>query len=921
MRRVVKRGTLAAMMVAAAPSVAVAADEATTEREAQARFEEGIARVKAGNLEAARMSFTQAYALLAKPTILWNLALTDEKTGHLLEALDHFREFAHGSTSGDDRSNAGKHITTLMGQTVHLEVAAPAGAQVVVDGNAAGTAPLADVVDVMPGMHRIEARTAVGPRTADVEGTAGQLVHVSLLPPPSGPPVAVVTPLEPRDAVGPPSLPPPDVDTGEAATGPSTMRITAVALLGTAAAASVGLGAYFAIQSQSREHTVAGYGNTYGGSYCHQPSAANAGVCGQWNDAVQAQGLDATLSDVLYVGGRAGGRGIGDLAVLAERGEDSRAGARARRRKGPRGHRSSRELLREHEEGFLMLARMPPWALPTAGSLVTAVFAYACAVNTSGTCQENGTCTPDADASLDGDVVTDATMAMETGEVTEASVEAGTDAGAGDADAGVDAFVDASGGAGEAGDAADASDAPTCNPALSPSQDRCVLDDRFGVFVTTTGNDNNLGTMEAPLATIGVGLQVAAMTNRSRVYVCDGMYAEAVSVSSAVSIYGGLACPGDAGWTYAEGGVAQVISPPGTSKVPLTIAVASGPIAIEDMRLAAANATDQDDAGNGQSSIAVVVKGSTVAFRRCVLIAGNGAPGDDGVILTNYAGMGPAPTGQPNDGGGGGAGGAITCTDGTSSTGGAGGSALATGGQDGGAHPMPVTSPGLDGVGAAGGAASCAGGDPGAIGAPGGPVAMVASLGAWTDAGWAPASGAAGANGSPGQGGGGGGGKSLAVTGGTGGGAGGCGGAGGTGGAGGGASIALACIGSAVTLTDCVLTATNGGNGGKGATVSPARAEGLRALRLALERAQAAMAEAARAGEGAMAGREGFPCVSSTKGPPPTEAPGRAPTALPACRVRRDAEGTEATTCRRRAIQGLQGSMAPTARPAWPRPS
>ena len=63
------------------------------EREAQARFEEGLARVKANNFEGARMSFTQAYAVLRKPAILWNLALSEDSSFFSAAATCSLRSF------------------------------------------------------------------------------------------------------------------------------------------------------------------------------------------------------------------------------------------------------------------------------------------------------------------------------------------------------------------------------------------------------------------------------------------------------------------------------------------------------------------------------------------------------------------------------------------------------------------------------------------------------------------------------------------------------------------------------------------------------------------------------------------------------------------------------------------------------------
>jgi len=88
-------------------------------RDAQARFEEGLGRVKSGDFEAARLSFAQAYAVLHKPDILWNLALSEEKSGHAVEALAHFKELAKQTPADADRAKAQRHVDTLMGQTGH----------------------------------------------------------------------------------------------------------------------------------------------------------------------------------------------------------------------------------------------------------------------------------------------------------------------------------------------------------------------------------------------------------------------------------------------------------------------------------------------------------------------------------------------------------------------------------------------------------------------------------------------------------------------------------------------------------------------------------------------------------------------------------------------------------------------------------
>src|SRR5579872_3304335 len=114
MRRGLGWGLLLGALVGASAGPALADDKAT--REAQARFEEGIRRVKAGDYEAARMSFVQAYSVLKRPEILWNLALSEQKSGHLVDAIGHFKLVQRGAKGPDDRAAAAKHVTELTTQ-------------------------------------------------------------------------------------------------------------------------------------------------------------------------------------------------------------------------------------------------------------------------------------------------------------------------------------------------------------------------------------------------------------------------------------------------------------------------------------------------------------------------------------------------------------------------------------------------------------------------------------------------------------------------------------------------------------------------------------------------------------------------------------------------------------------------------------
>jgi len=303
--------TCAGMM--AAPALAKAQDAAATD--AQTRFEEGLTRVRRGDFVSARVSFAQAYAVLRKPRILWNLALCEEKTGRLLDALTHFKQVERDPATLDaDRANARLHVNGLATQIGHVDAQAPPGVTLTVDGGPlSAVAPLSEPLDVPPGHHVIEAKLEEGTKALGVDAPAGQIAHVTFLSldassPPSGPaPIPVVAPTVPAPLVGANEPVASAVPRSEAPQGRSVSvpRVITGAAIGGSAVVAVVLGAYFGARSQSDADTAAGFRRTYGASACSSPMGALVATCGQWNDAVKSQNREATASIGLYVAGGA----------------------------------------------------------------------------------------------------------------------------------------------------------------------------------------------------------------------------------------------------------------------------------------------------------------------------------------------------------------------------------------------------------------------------------------------------------------------------------------------------------------------------------------------------------------------------------------------------------------------------------------
>jgi hypothetical protein len=313
MRRAVVRGILAGVVLVAVAGAAppAAAQTAAATVAAQKRFHEGLDMVKRSDFEGARVAFQQAYSVLKKPDILWNLALAEEKSGHLSDALVHFKQIVRDDP--DNRAGAHNHVDALNMETGHIEVKAPVGTTITIDDGAQPpvTAPLADVVDVMPGHHKLAAKLDQGNKEISVESTAGDTAHVSFMVADgamtASTAAAPATTASPTDTQ-PPSAPgttatgaPIPSDTGTPGTGHSfwTPRTVTVVALGGVAVVGIVAGVGFAVASGNEKTKADGLRQTNGPNGC---IGSNSQSCQDQANDVRAQNTDATISTVMFVG-------------------------------------------------------------------------------------------------------------------------------------------------------------------------------------------------------------------------------------------------------------------------------------------------------------------------------------------------------------------------------------------------------------------------------------------------------------------------------------------------------------------------------------------------------------------------------------------------------------------------------------------
>jgi hypothetical protein len=294
------RGILCLSLLLAVARDARAADAAggaaAAERDAEARFEEGIARVRAGDFEGAYVSFSMAQAVMHKPAILWNLALAEEKTHRTLAALAHFKEYWRETSISDvHRASVVKHIEDISAITGHIDVVSPAGAQLTVDGAAAGVLPLDGPLDVLPGHHLVESRLAGTTRSMAVDVAAGQTVQATLVE--TAPPAAV--PGGATESMGSAAEGSAAPASGEqpARLAPNAAKLITVTAAGGAALVFAGLGVVFALRSQSDANDASALRSGQPDSSCQ---GLSTGRCASLKNAVDAQSSDTALAVGLY---------------------------------------------------------------------------------------------------------------------------------------------------------------------------------------------------------------------------------------------------------------------------------------------------------------------------------------------------------------------------------------------------------------------------------------------------------------------------------------------------------------------------------------------------------------------------------------------------------------------------------------------
>jgi hypothetical protein len=337
----------------AAPVFAQAGAEDPITTMARARFKEGVEFYDKGEYEQARAAFLQAYALKKHPAVLLNLAWSSLKSGHTLEGKKYFEQFLNESKDATDkqRADANDGLSQAKAKLGRIDIQAPSGTDVMVDGDHTGTTPISDPVYVEPGAHTVKFKGPDG--TTDTESVsvlAGQKAVAKFSGPGGGgvvagatPPATTAssTPAPSEPASAPPSPPeesnaapaaaPKDTAGGEAHASllaPPKNVVPAAVMLGIGVAGfATAAVMYFVKQSAVNNQndvatTIRNNGGGGSANFCDSPPTSPKDftqICSAYNSDVNDVNADATVGNIAIGVGVAGVLGAAIYWLVADK--------------------------------------------------------------------------------------------------------------------------------------------------------------------------------------------------------------------------------------------------------------------------------------------------------------------------------------------------------------------------------------------------------------------------------------------------------------------------------------------------------------------------------------------------------------------------------------------------------------------------
>ena len=173
-----------------------------------ARYKEGLRLFDHGSYAEAVDAFSESFRASNDTRYLWNLALAELRAKRPYEASEHLLAYTkRPDATPQNRVRAEALIEETSGELGHLLIAAPEGAEISLDGNALGTAPLPFAIDVHPDKpHVVIAKMDGHEAKKEIAAPGASEVKVQLVfppepptpPAPAPPPIAAPSPPLPQ---------------------------------------------------------------------------------------------------------------------------------------------------------------------------------------------------------------------------------------------------------------------------------------------------------------------------------------------------------------------------------------------------------------------------------------------------------------------------------------------------------------------------------------------------------------------------------------------------------------------------------------------------------------------------------------------------------------------------------------------------
>ncbi|MBX3201028.1 MAG: hypothetical protein KF894_23005, partial [Labilithrix sp.] len=180
------------------------------------------------------------------------------------------------------------------------------------------------------------------------------------------------------------------------------------------------------------------------------------------------------------------------------------------------------------------------------------------------------------------------------------------------------------------GKADDLPPAPPVDGAPRPDE----ITEAFGVFVASGAPSPGDGTRARPFPTLAAGLQQARLASK-RVYVCEGKFAESVTLERGIPMIGGYDC---ATWARKDGARTRIDAPSSPALRAVDILI---PTRFDGFEVHAPDGTEADP-----TSIGLLAKGSPgVIIASSTIVAGRGKDGARGADAVQLK-LGPVPNGH-----------------------------------------------------------------------------------------------------------------------------------------------------------------------------------------------------------------------------------------------------------------------------------